>query len=53
MNNVTNVKIRYEDSQFVSGVLDAQDDLKLNNLEVSIMVEIPLKFLTSKDFTPF
>ena len=53
MNNISDAKSRFSDTHFLSGIMDAQDDLKLNNLEVSMMVVIPLKFLTSKDFTPF
>jgi len=52
MNNITDVKNRYADSQFLTGTFTAQDDIKLNNLAFSLICVIPLKFITSKDYVP-
>jgi len=52
MKNITNSAWRYRDNQFLSGVFDAQDDIKLKAIEVSLSVVMPLKFITSKDYVP-
>ncbi len=52
MKNITNSQSRFEDTQFVSGTFDAQDDLKLHQLDISFVIVMPLKFITSKDYVP-
>lgn len=52
LNNIVDVKNRFNDSQQVTGVYDVQDDLSLRNLAVSLVCLIPLKFITSKDYIP-
>lgn len=52
MNNITDVKNRFSDSQFLTGTFNAQDDIKLNNIEISLICVIPLKFITSDDYVP-
>lgn len=52
MKNIAAAETRFEDSQFVSGTFDAHDNLKLNQLELSFVVIMPLKFITSKDYVP-
>ncbi len=53
MKNISNSSSRYIDNQFLSGVFDAQDDIKLDAIEISLNVVMPLKFITSKDFVAF
>ncbi len=52
MKNISNSSSRYLDNQFLSGVFDAQDDIKLDAIEISLQVVMPLKFITSKDYVP-
>ena len=52
MKNISNSSSRYLDNQFLSGVFDAQDDIKLDVIEISLSVVMPLKFITSKDYVP-
>ncbi len=46
MSNITNVKNRFSNDQ-LSGIGDAQDDLKLNNIVISAGVLFPMRFLNS------
>lgn len=52
MNNITDVKNRFSDNQFLTGTFNAQDDIKLTNIEISLICVIPLKFITSDDYVP-
>lgn len=52
MKNIANAGTRFEDSQFVSGTFDAHDDLTLDNIALSMIVIMPLKFITSKEYVP-
>ncbi len=52
MKNISNSNSRFRDNQFLSGVFDAQDDIKLKAVEISLSVVMPLKFITSKDYVP-
>ena len=52
MKNITNSAWRYRDNQFLSGTFDAQDDIKLKAIAISLSVVMPLKFITSKDYIP-
>ncbi len=51
LNSITNTKNRYSETRQILGFGNVQDDLKLNNLEISFSLMFPLKFLT-KDFKP-
>ncbi len=50
--NLDNGEFKYSDNQLVTGTYDIPDDYSLNNLELSMQVIIPLKFITSKDYVP-
>lgn len=52
LQNLDNGGMKYVDNQLITGTYDVQDDFSLNNLEVSMQVIIPLKFITSKDYVP-
>ena len=51
LNNISSAKNRYTETRKLPGFGNVQDDLKLNNLEISLSMLFPLKFLT-KDFKP-
>jgi hypothetical protein len=50
-NQITDTKNRYTQTRQLIGFGNVQDDLKLSNLEFSLSLLFPLKFLT-KDFKP-
>lgn len=52
LQNLDNGSMKYVDSQLVTGAYDVPDDYTLNNLEITMQVIIPLKFITSKDYVP-
>ena len=52
LQNLDNGGMKYIDNQLVTGTYDVPDDYSLNNLEISMQVIIPLKFITSKDYVP-
>jgi len=52
LQNLDNGEMKYSDNQLVTGTYDVPDDYSLNNLELSMQVIIPLKFITSKDYVP-
>ncbi|MCK5702517.1 MAG: PorT family protein, partial [Cyclobacteriaceae bacterium] len=52
LQNLDNGGVKYIDNQLVTGTYDVPDDYSLNNLEISMQVIIPLKFITSKDYVP-
>ena len=52
LQNLDNGGMKYVDNQLVTGTYDVPDDFSLNNLEISMQVIIPLKFITSKDYIP-
>lgn len=52
LQNLDNGGLKFNDSQLITGAYDVSDDYLLNNLTVSMMVIIPLKFITSKDYVP-
>ena len=52
LQNLDNGELKYTDSQLISGTYDVPDDYSMNNLEISMQVIIPLKFITSKDYVP-
>jgi len=53
MNVITNRSNRYSDDIFISGTYDALDDIRLRNVEAMLSFQMPLKFITSKDFKAF
>ena len=52
LQNLDNGGMKFDDSQLITGTYDVPDDFSLNNLELSMQVIIPLKFITSKDYVP-
>lgn len=52
LQNLDNGELKYLDNQLISGTYDVPDDYSLDNLELSLQVIIPLKFITSKDYVP-
>lgn len=52
LENLDNGGMKYIDNQLVTGSYDVSDDYSLNILELNLMVIIPLKFITSKDYVP-
>jgi len=52
LQNLDHGEMKYVDNQLVTGAYDVPDDYSLNNLELSMQVIIPLKFITSKDYVP-
>lgn len=52
MNTITNTNNRYNDDYLLTGLYDVMDDVKMDNLEISVNLYIPLKFITSKDYRP-
>ena len=52
LQNLDNGELKYVDNQLISGTYDVPDDYSLDNLELSLQVIIPLKFITSKDYVP-
>lgn len=52
LQNLDNGGMKYYDNQLITGTFDVPDDFSLNNLELSMQVIIPLKFITSKDYVP-
>lgn len=52
LENLDNGGMKYIDNQLITGSYDVSDDYNLNILELNLMVIIPLKFITSKDYVP-
>lgn len=52
MTNIVDEKARYEDSFLSTGAYDINQNLKLDQLQFSIAIFIPMKFITSRDFKP-
>jgi hypothetical protein len=48
-NNITNVKNRYSDNRMTSNG-DVFDDMKLRNIDISISLLFPMKYLETKSF---
>ncbi len=51
LSNITNDETRFSGTRHILGFGNVQDDLKIKNLEISLSLLFPLKFL-SKDFKP-
>ena len=52
LQNLDNGGLKFHDNQLITGTYDVPDDFSLNNLELSMQIIIPLKFITSKDYVP-
>ena len=52
LQNLDNGGLKFQDNQLITGTYDVPDDFSLNNLELSMQIIIPLKFITSKDYVP-
>lgn len=52
LQNLDNGGLKFQDNQLITGTYDVPDDFSLNNLDLSIQIIIPLKFITSKDYVP-
>lgn len=52
LENLDNGAMKFEDNQLITGTYDVPDDYSLNNINVSMQVIIPLKFITSRDYVP-
>ena len=52
LQNLDNGGMKFVDNQLITGTYDVPDDFSLSNLELSMQVIIPLKFITSKDYIP-
>lgn len=50
--NLDNSAMKYTDNQLITGTYDVPDDFSMDNLEISMLVIMPLKFITSRDFKP-
>lgn len=52
LQNLDQGGMKFTDNQLISGTYDVPDDYALNNINISMQVIIPLKFITSKDYVP-
>lgn len=52
LQNLDKGEMKFTDNQLLSGTYDVPDDYSLNNINISMQVIIPLKFITSKDYVP-
>jgi hypothetical protein len=50
--NLDNPEMKYTDNSLITGTYDVPDDFTMDNVEMSMQLIIPLKFITSKDYIP-